>query len=228
MPNKHVIEFVETPSPITEPVTKFGGQPNWITFPQWPLSEETGNPMRFIGQITLSQIPSLMTSAKMAYLFMTDEEDGEYVDGTWEPDSGENAIVLQPGNYEFATEPLAEGPTLYRMVERPGFDRLQQEACEFGVSLHSAEDVEYFTEEQRWKLPDDEVNVTKGVLEENKIGGTPVFLQGDEMPFEDEWQFLMQVDSATVPFYSNFGDAGIGYAFMNADGTEAKFLWQCA
>ena len=117
MPMKHVIDFVQAASPITGSRTKFGGQPNWVTGPQWPLSEETENPMRFIGQIALTQLPGFVTPARMAYLFMTDEEDGDYVDGTWEPGS--------------------------------------------------------------------------------------------------------------VPFSVNFGDAGVGYAFMNADGTEAKFLWQC-
>jgi len=228
MPKKHVIEFVETHSPITEPSTKFGGQPHWVAEAQWPLSEETGNPMRFICQIALTQVPGIVTPARMAYLFMTDEEEDEHVDGTWEPDGGENAIVLQPGDHDLPTEELAEGPTLYRMAEKTGEDLLQQEACEFGVSLKSAKDVVYMSEKQRWKLPEEEKKAATGVLGESKIGGTPVFLQGDEIPFDDGWQFLLQIDSGSVPFYVNFGDSGVGYAFMNADGTEAKFLWQCA
>ena len=227
MPTKHVIEFVEAAHPITETCTKFGGQPNWVTGPQWPLSEETGNPMRFIGQIELTQVPGFVTPTQMAYLFMTDEEDGEYVDGTWEPDSGENAIVLQPGDYEFPTEEILEGPTLYRMAEKVGVDRLQQESCEFGVSLNATEDVSYLSEEDRWKLPEEQRKAARGVLGESKIGGTPVFMQGDEIPFGEGWQFLLQLDSGSVPFSVNFGDVGVGYAFMNADGTEAKFLWQC-
>jgi hypothetical protein len=31
----------------------------------------------------------------MAYVFMV--EDDEYVDGTEEPDGGENAVIIQPG-----------------------------------------------------------------------------------------------------------------------------------
>jgi hypothetical protein len=30
-----------------------------------------------------------------------------------------------------------------------------------------------------------------------------------------------------VPFYINFGDAGVGYAFLDASGSRARFLWQC-
>jgi hypothetical protein len=39
---------------------------------------------------------------------------------------------------------------------------------------------------------------------------------------------LLQLDSTKVPFFVNFGDAGIGYLFLSADGQTAKFLWQCA
>jgi hypothetical protein len=30
-----------------------------------------------------------------------------------------------------------------------------------------------------------------------------------------------------VPFYIDFGDDGVGYAFISKDGHRAKFLWQC-
>jgi hypothetical protein len=54
-----------------------------------------------------------------------------------------------------------------------------------------------------------------------------VFMQGDEIPFDKGWQLLLQLDSCSVPFSVNFGDAGVGYAFLNGNGDEAKFLWQC-
>ena len=47
MKKKYEIEFVESPDPINEAVTKFGGEPVWIGEPQWPLSRTTGNPMQF-------------------------------------------------------------------------------------------------------------------------------------------------------------------------------------
>ena len=37
----------------------------------------------------------------------------------------------------------------------------------------------------------------------------------------------LQLDSTLVPFYINFGDAGVGYVFVNIDYTVGKFLWQC-
>jgi len=64
-------------------------------------------------------------------------------------------------------------------------------------------------------------------LQGNKLGGTPGFMQGDEFPSQAPCQLLLQLDSTSVPFYINFGDAGIGYAFISEDGCLGKFLWQC-
>ena len=42
MPKKHRIEFHEVSSPISEHVTKFGGQPVWFSEPQWPVNSANG------------------------------------------------------------------------------------------------------------------------------------------------------------------------------------------
>ncbi len=76
-------------------------------------------------------------------------------------------------------------------------------------------------------LPDEQARAYRGSLSGNKLGGTPGFLQADELPIADPWYLLLQLDSAQVPFWINFGDAGIGYAFINHAGTDGKFLWQC-
>jgi hypothetical protein len=206
---KAVIEFREADAPIREPITKFGGQPTWIDAPAWPLSRTTGRPMRFIGQVALA--PNLFGDipARMAYLFMTDDDE-ESVDGTYEPDGGENAVVLQPGRFAGPTVEQAEGPTLYRMVERPGAARLVPEPCEFAAALRLGE------------APDDGPEDFA-----NQVGGTPRFLQGEEYPAGGPWRLLLQLDSPSVPFDINFGDAGVGYAFLSEDGTAGKFLWQC-
>lgn len=77
-------------------------------------------------------------------------------------------------------------------------------------------------------MSEEDARSAQGKLDENKIGGTPVFMQGDEFPFESGWQLLLQLDACNVPFWVNFGDSGVGYAFLNETGDEAKFLWQCA
>ncbi len=57
---KYMLAFQEVTAPITDAVTKFGGQPVWLSTPQWPLSRETGQPMCFVAQIVLSS--STLTS----------------------------------------------------------------------------------------------------------------------------------------------------------------------
>ena len=217
MTKRGSIEFIESNKPITLPVTKFGGQPVWVDRPMWPLSKSTGNPMRFICQIAIdpSQFPSV--SARMAYLFMTDEE--EYVDGTWEPDGGENAIILQPGQTVIPTKTATEGPTLYRMVKKIAGQNLVPEPCEFSVTLKMGEDPDFIDEPES-----SEVSALIG----NKIGGSPIFVQDTEFPEPGSWRLLMQLDSTKVPFFVNFGDCGVGYLFLSENGETAKFLWQCS
>jgi uncharacterized protein YwqG len=223
---RHSIEFAETTRAIRDAVTKFGGQPVWVAEPQWPLSAETGQPMRFICQIAL--VPELFGSimARMAYIFITDGED--YVDGTWEPDGGENAVILQPGNPLAPVEPLTEGPTLYRMVKKMFQKRLVPEPCEFGIRASLTEDPAFVPEEERASWSEDRLEQYAFALAGNKIGGTPIFIQGDKFPGPGSWQLLLQLDSTRVPCWVNFGDAGIGYAFISEDGAIGKFLWQCA
>ena len=127
MVNSGRISFEETKAPIKETVTKFGGQPVWITKPEWPLSKSTGKPMEFICQIKLDSTLFPNSKAQMAYLFMTNLDD-EYVDDTWECDGGENAIILQPGVAQIPVAELSEGPSIKQYVQIEGHDlfRLNQ------------------------------------------------------------------------------------------------------
>ncbi|OWQ83811.1 hypothetical protein CDN99_25435 [Roseateles aquatilis] len=220
------IEFVEARKPIRERVTKFGGQPVWLTEAQWPLSAASGRPMRFICQIAVSPELFGATSARMAYVFMTDDE--AYVDGTWEPDGGENAVILQPGSTALPVEPLTEGPTLYRMVKKFFRTQLVPEPCEFAVQGPVTQDPAYVPESVRAAWPPEQWEAYANALDGNKIGGTPIFVQGDEFPGPGSWQLLLELDSTGVPFFVNFGDAGVGYAFLSDDGGTGKFLWQSA
>jgi hypothetical protein len=182
--------------------------------------------MHFIGQIALD--PELFGNlhGQMAYVFMTDSDT--YVDGTWEADGGENAVIIQPGECSVPTQNLDQGPTLYRMVPRAGHDRLVPEACEFAVRLTHSEDPDFLSEGDRWQLDEETSRQYLEAVDGNKIAGTPGFLQTDEFPGEDFRTLLLQLDSTRVPFSVNFGDCGIGYAFLSQDGRVGKFLWQCA
>lgn len=226
MARKFALTFRQVHVPITEPVTKLGGQPVWLTGPEWPLSRSTGSPMRFIGQVALEPRIFGVVPGRLAYLFMTDEAD--FVDGTWEPDAGENAVVIQPGRYDTGeTQPLLAGPTLYQMVDLPGAACRTPAPCEFLVELESGEDPDWV---DPWASDWDDETIDRYCrsVEGNKIGGTPGFLQRPEWPTGEGWRRLLQLDSTRVPFELNFGDAGVGYAFLSGDGTRGKFLWQCA
>ncbi|MEI8593571.1 DUF1963 domain-containing protein [Photobacterium sp. Hal280] len=193
MDTVQVLEFEVSDTLQKLSVTKFGGQPDWIDSPQWPLSKELGMPMRFICQISLQEIGLKEYSGKIAYIFMTEEND-EYVDGTWEHDGGENAIIIQPNSStQLPTKAIASGPT----------------RNEFQTFLLN-----------RTVEPDS--------VEGCRVGGEPAFMQGEEFPEpKSNWKFFAQLDSCSMPFEVNFGDAGIGYAFINDEGSQGKFLWQC-
>jgi len=92
---KYVLSSEPAPAPIVGPVSKLGGQPVWMDAPQWPLSRTTGKPMSFVGQFVLYPEIFGPLEAKMAYIFMYDDEP--FVDGTWLPDGGENAVAIERG-----------------------------------------------------------------------------------------------------------------------------------
>ena len=225
MVKRQSIKFIEVKEPIRGPVTKFGGQPVWIEGAQWPVSASTGNPMRFICQVAIDPDVFGSIPPKMAYIFMTDEE--EYVDRTWEPDGGENAVVLQPGVVSSPVRALDSGPTLYRMVKKVFKKLLVPEQCEFALKMSKSEDPDFVDEDARREWSDEKWGKYAETLDGNKIGGTPIFLQNTEFPGPGSWRLLLQLDSGNLPFSINFGDVGTGYAFLSEDGTIGKFLFQC-
>jgi len=185
--------------------TKFGGQPDWYDIPQWPIGKTSGKLMKFVCQIKLSDIGLNDDVAKYAYFFISDNEG---LDETWLCDGGDNAIILQPGNYVGDVQNIAEGPTLYKMVEKLLFKKLREKSYCSSVTLTSIKD-----SSEDYK---------------NKLLGTPEFLQFEEYPSNnpENWDLLFQIDSTNVPFYINFGGSGVGYGFINKKRTEAKFIWQ--
>ena len=228
MPTALKITWMAADTPVTDDITKFGGQPHWLKAPQWPLSKTTGNPMRFIGQIALEPPAFQDHPGKIAYIFITDESPA-YVSGTWDPEGGENAIIIQPnGNYIGRTTNISTGPTLYQMVEQPDTDPPQPYSgpTEFPAILTPAQEPAFVAEHERTDWSQQKYEDYVLALEGNKVGGTPCFLQGDEFPRGKNWHLLLQLDSTKVPFHVNFGDAGVAYAFINADATQGKLLWQ--
>jgi uncharacterized protein YwqG len=219
------ITFVPTQVRISGFVTKFGGQPTWCEKPQWPVSRLTGQPMMFVCQISLDVALFPGTTGRMAYVFINNEDGAEIA---WDPEGGENAVIVQPGINLMPVSPRATGPSLFERVEQRENDRIVREPREFAVALALSEDPPFRSEVERESWSHEQYKTYAARLSGNKIGGTPIFLQSDEFPKGDGWRLLLQLDSVGVPFWINFGDAGIGYAFLNSAGSAGKLLWQCA
>ena len=207
----HHIKFKKAIAAIAEPVTKFGGQPVWLDSPQWPVSKSTGKPMQFIGQIEINETLYGPSIAKMAYIFYAGEETE-----SWEMDSGDNAIILQPGKAKVASLPLFEGPTVTGINKEP---------CEYSVLLHSHEDSQFIPEFEQRTWEEMEGLQYEKVNYKTKLGGTPYFIKADNFPVPGRWQLLLQLKGHDLPFDVDFS-LGCAYVFINTDGADAKFIWQ--
>lgn len=238
MPKKFTITYREVASPITDLVTKFGGQPVWMSEPYWPLSRQYGTPMQFICQIALTAelfgdigTDSMdSTEPHMAYLFVTNDHEADYTATTWDADGGENALILQPGGiWEGPTALLREGPSLYR--RRWTGEGWERTPCEFAVELHPGFDPRVGARAWDAAGPNDTSawDACMAALCEDKFGGTPV-TRLDELEFRDpkQWRLLLQLNTKAYdddPFFLDLADDGLGYAFLSKDGRRGKFTW---
>jgi uncharacterized protein YwqG len=223
MAKRFSIEFVPC-SELENISLRFGGEPFGLPAALWPVSKGTKEPMQFICQIPLERELFPATAEAVAYLFMTAGGGGE---DTWSPDSGENALLLVPRNRLTDTLTVGDAPRLYRNVKKWWSKKLLPEVCSFSAKLTPGEDPAFIQDAKLMDMAEEQADAYRDSLSGNKLGGTPGFLQNDELPIPEPWHLLLQLDSAQVPFWINFGDAGIGYAFINGSGTEGKFLWQC-
>lgn len=224
MPRAYSLSFKPAKAPIQEPVTKFGGQPTWLQQPQWPVSRKSGQQMKFICQIVI--YPEIFGACvgKMAYIFISDVEQQALP--TWDPTGGENAVIIQPGHPpQVNTRPSPRGPSLYEFIEVPGQTLLEPRPCEFLVDVFQRTDPDFIEENHRIALDEPSFALYSKQVEGNKIGGTPYFLQEDQLP-RGGGHLLMQLDSANIPFSLNFGDCGVGYVFISPDGSQGRFLFQ--
>lgn len=220
------LQLARVSAPVRQHVTKIGGAPVFTQPTAWPRSRSTNSPMIFLGQFVLA--PPLfpeVTTPKMAYLFMSDNPEGDL--DTWDPASGENALLLQELPPEAECH-LGLGPTLLelpgpgagveaRPVELLGHITLQEPAA-----LPTLAEMELWSPAQQ-----------EAYLYENgcKVGGEPDWIQGDECPLG--WRLLVQlpeqlrVGQEPVTLSWNFG-MGMLYALVNEEATQGILLWQCA
>ncbi|GLY02703.1 MULTISPECIES: hypothetical protein [Actinoplanes] len=129
---RRVVRYVPAGREIAEPVTKLSGQPVWLETPQWPISASRNRQMPFVGQFRLDDGTG---EPRLAYVFMSDENiwdiedeqnddwdpdaddedevDEDEVGDTFDPEGGENAVIIQPGGRvpSFVTvRPIRTGP----------------------------------------------------------------------------------------------------------------------
>ena len=222
-PRLSITVYRASASPVTDPVTKFGGQPVWLARPQWPLSR--GHPerrMQFVCQVAIPDFLGVAT-ARMAYLFVTHASAGERGnDDNWffDPDEGESAVVLQPGGDKLRVKfsAVATGPTLYaddgspcELVPEfaPGLDPARRACPDFA-------DDEAFT-------------AYHNTIWGEKVGGTS--LSGNDnhddierLATDPGWRLLLSIYTRRrSPFCINLC-VTCGFAFVSADGKRGVFM----
>ncbi len=226
MPKKSNLNFDQVKEPVTECISKFGGQPNWISEPEWPLDSQKNEKMLFVGQIALSDRLFGDTTGRMAYIFIDGDEEGQ---GTWEPDAGLNAVIIQPGETKIKTVADSTGPSCPVNEDPVGCEVDEDGLIEFRVLYDFHDEPEYLNEDQIGALIDrdeDAYDIYSEKMETSKIGGNPFFIQSEETPIQGKWKLLCQLHEEDLPIWVNFG-TGVAYVFIDEKGTFGKLLWQC-
>lgn len=223
------LEVAPSPSPITSPDTKLGGQPVWLAEPAWPLDRGSGEPMRFVGQF---RIPG--ESVRLAYLFISDEDGNA---GTAEPFSGHNALIVQPGGrlpdwVKVARD--ATGPTLCTRG-RTWNELLPVELAVRAVGLEPEQEAALDAEiayDDAFRRGEDREAPEGGDFPSSYLGGRAYFPQAHlPLPVDGGWDFFLQLEDGEgwdgEPYMLNFG-GGYGFLFLSADDTQGVFFWDCA
>jgi uncharacterized protein YwqG len=180
--------------------------------------------MKFICQIKLTNDVIDGGEGKYAYIFMTDDPD-EFED-TYDSESGENAVIIQPGGTPIVQ--VVDSSTGPYLINSDG------KAVEYGLNFKNKLDP-VFHPESYSEFTDDQREAYANYLIGCKIGGTPWFCQGDELPFKRlNGRFLMQLDYMELinkdsgePFFELeiSADATV-YVFLDEDIAHGKLLWQ--
>ncbi len=201
---------------------RFGGQPDWLEEPLWPLSTQDGQPMEFVAQFAVhpTDFPWL-DEPKVVYLFVSNDEYDPGGYETWDPFAGENALIVQPGATPdwVSCEPLISGPTA-----RP---------IELSVGLEPRLDPPVASISELGQLSEDDDRIWHEQVDYDKVGGTPNFFQGLEFP-DFEGKSVGRDRTTAIPIFMirsadaaalSLGDAGRGVGFLSPDQRSGAYLW---
>ncbi|MFC5239595.1 hypothetical protein ACFPWV_06690 [Streptomyces atrovirens] len=217
--------FREPEGPVTQSVTKFGGQPVWLEEPAWPVEPRTGEPLMFVGQF---RVPG--EEARLAYLFLDVEEGG------LDPNRGDAVVLVQPGgrvpSFAVIGPPHTQGPSLWRWNEDE-----EKIPVEWLVDLApvppeldaEADDHAAWSRYMRHEGP--EADLPSGPGPRDFLGGAPVLPNNSVRDLDDgSWRFLCQFtdrgECPGDPFFINFG-YGSGFVFLSPDHLEGRFMSDC-
>jgi hypothetical protein len=220
--------------PIHAPVAKLGGQPVWLETPTWPLSRVLNTPMMFVGQFPVPGDPR-----RLAYLFVTDDDDGTAE--TFAPEAGENALLVQPGGrippFVAVTE-TATGPCLWRRgvtwndkvpvelaVELTRLDPAAEAVLDAEVARQEGERAGVILD-----LPDPDEVQADPLPPYSYVGGK-IHMWQASLEVDAGWRFFFQLDGGERQgpdglYAPNFG-GGSGYGFLSPDRREGRFFWDC-
>lgn len=251
---KKQIQFIEDDNAASRnegSKTKFGGQPDWLADAEWPISTTTGEPMEFVAQIEIDQNHFKKATGKMAYIFMATPVDGKPMPHFWESDSGDNAVIIQPGNTKIQINTQhGMKPASPIFAENYKIGTIQQKAeisePEF-IQTQPMVTGPAYTEEKHYaitqgmepifnhwydfnisNLDQDTWNACfQRVTDEyqlfgTKIGGSPYFIQDQELPNQQDCcYFLAQINLIEYCY-----DDGVIYVFLNEDATKGAMIYQ--
>lgn len=189
--------------------TKFGGNPDWLDEPEWPICLLTNEQMRFIGQVKIEKEILAKSKAKMAYIFLKDRTPEKQ-------EVHECVVILQPGdNSSVRTINKSRGPALYRYVNKTGYlNKLFREEYRQMPAIRPITEA-------------DMQNAELQLEPLNKILGSPEFVTSKNYPDKDTaWELLLQLNKDTIPFYLDIADGGIFYCFIDPEGTKARVIVQ--
>ncbi len=213
VPKLSIKQFRRVNKPITDLISKWGGQPVWVDRPMWPVAV-TGEVMQFQCQIKVPDFFGAPLAGKMVYVFQVGPEWKDWREFAEEahievldPECGENAVIIQPDGDpptpiwvdEFEPDgqrrrgaPLQieernSGPGLYDSEGNPG-----EWVCEFeeGTDPDYTPNSSDFWDQDAWNAYWEQVYG-------RKIGGTPLWGNGresdiDSLANDPDWRVLLQ------------------------------------
>ncbi len=201
--------LVEDPAAFGD--ATIGGAPRAPSGTVWPTCRSCSGAMQFLSQLPLKSagVP-IELQDKVLLLFQCQNDPG--MCDEWDANSGGNAALLVSYSASISLRPPS-GPTVLARESRVRLVPYDDSASS--------------------ETPDDAYCASvdaKGSATLGKVGGRPLWIQGDETPqcsCGAAMTFVLQLE-ARGGGGINFGDAGSGYAFVcESCAISAKFLWQC-